>query len=195
MPAAGATREEMHLSSKPHSHSSSGSGSSVVHQALLLLPTHSHTNTRTQGGEVWHQLQGPSRAPKFTQQARLQRLRREGFATGIDLFTEVCSGSCRAVLLASSAQHCITASRQGSSSASSRLVAAGLGPWLVPGTSATKRRQGQHTVSRNTCAAPVCMAAAEAGCACQHGQLGGARPLGSGMPSTVWHLGSTMCCS
>lgn len=47
--------------------------------------------------------------PKFTQQARFQKLRREGFATGIDLFSEVCAryrllfwmgslrGSCRAV--------------------------------------------------------------------------------------------------
>lgn len=31
----------------------------------------------------------PAELPKFTQQARLQRLRREGFATGIDLFSEV----------------------------------------------------------------------------------------------------------
>lgn len=33
--------------------------------------------------------------PRFTQQARLQRLRREGFATGIDIFSEVrcCCGA------------------------------------------------------------------------------------------------------
>lgn len=48
----------MHLASTAHSHNSS---SSVVHQALLL-PTHSHTITCTQGREVWHQLQRPSRA-------------------------------------------------------------------------------------------------------------------------------------
>jgi hypothetical protein len=35
------------------------------------------------------QYHDPAKLPKFSQEARKERFRREGFATGIDLFSEV----------------------------------------------------------------------------------------------------------
>jgi hypothetical protein len=60
---------------------------------VLVEPTHSHPHTppqHTRAEKFGTDYRDPAELPKFTQQARLQRMRREGFATGIDLFSEVC---------------------------------------------------------------------------------------------------------
>jgi hypothetical protein len=54
----------------------------LLKSAILLLPACRAERFGTQ----YHD---PAKLPKFAQEARKERFRREGFATGIDLFSEV----------------------------------------------------------------------------------------------------------